>query len=306
MAVDNSTHTSDHIEWPTIVVALAIACGFLVIALTHTHLPAVVTIALLGVLGAWYGSLRHEVVHGHPTPWRWVNTMIVATPLGLTEPFWQYVDEHLRHHQSDDLTDPLADPESQYLNRSAWQGAGSVVRFARVINTTLAGRLVVGPWFATIASGRSLVRRWSGGRSRWAIVRFLVADVVVLAVVVGVGLPLWQYVAGVWYVGTSLTLVRSYAEHRAMAEGSRTAVVHSEGFWALLFLNNNLHVTHHRRPGLAWYRIPAVHASSDADEAAALGAGLYSGYAEIFRRYLFRPLNRVVDPLDRERIAAAT
>lgn len=300
-----STRRPTQVEWPTIGVLIAIGGGFAAVASTHARLPSVVTIALLGVLAAWYGSLRHEVVHGHPTPWGWVNTMIVAVPLGLAEPFWQYRDEHLRHHASEDLTDPTRDPESQYLTRSAWEGARPVVRVARTFNTTLAGRLIVGPWFATAASAASLARRWNVAERRWSIARFLIADAAVLVGVHLVGLPVWQYVLGAGYVGTSLTLVRSYAEHRAVADGSRTAVVRSRGFWALLFLNNNLHVTHHHRPGLAWYRIPAVHAASDANAQAALGAGLYRGYGEIFRRYLFHPVSRVVDPLERDRSVAA-
>lgn len=288
------------IEWPTIAVACAIGAGFLATVASHARVPAAVTIGLLGVLTAWYGSLRHEVVHGHPTPWARVNTIMVAPPLGLTEPFWHYRELHIRHHLSDDLTDPIRDPESQYLRRADWHDAAPLVRAARLANTTLAGRMIVGPWFGVIAVTRNLAAAWSAGRQRWAIVRFLLGDVLVLAVVWRSGLPLWEYVLGVAYLGTSLTLVRSYPEHRAVPEGSRTAVVAGRGFWALLFLNNNLHVTHHRRPDLAWYRLPAAHAGSDADDVAAGGAGLYRGYGEVFRHHLFRPLSSVVDPLDRE------
>ena len=290
------------IEWPTVAVALAVGTGVTVAVATHHRVPAVVTIAVLGVMVAWYGSLRHEVVHGHPTPWRAVNRALVAVPLGLTEPFWHYDDVHVRHHRSDDLTDPRADPESGYLCRSAWSAAHPVVRAVRIANTTLAGRLVVGPWLAVAATVRELAALWRADRHRGAIVRFVLADALVLAVVWRAGLPLWQYVLGAAYLGTSLTLVRSYAEHRAVAVGSRTAVVQGRGFWALLFLNNNLHITHHRRPELAWYRLPAAHEGSGADEEAAAGAGLYGGYAEIFRRHLFRPLCEAVDPLDRESV----
>ncbi len=295
-----SSRTASHVEWPTVGVAATIAAGTIVVLATHQRLGAPLTVVLLGVLGAWYGSLRHEVVHGHPTPWRWVNTVVAAVPLSLTEPFWHYREDHLRHHATDELTDPLSDPESSYLCRSAWAAANAVTRAARIANTTLAGRLIIGPWFAAASVVRDLRQSWVDGRRRWAIVRFVLADLGVLVVVSATGLPLWQWVLGVGYLGTSLTLVRSYAEHRAVPEGSRTAVVLGRGFWAVLFLNNNLHVTHHRNPGLAWYRIPAAHAASDADRLAADGAGLYRGYGEIFRRYLVRPLSDVVDPLDRE------
>lgn len=292
------------IEWPTILVALGIAAGFAAAIVTHAAVPAVVTVGLLGVSSAWYGSLRHEVVHGHPTPWRRFNAGLVAVPLGLTEPFWHYREMHVAHHRSEDLTDPGLDPESQYLCRSSWQTAHPVVRMVRIANATLAGRMVLGPWIAAVAVARDLADGWKAGR-RGHVARFLVADIAVLSVVASTGLPLWEYVLGAAYVGMSLTLVRSYAEHRAVPAGSRTAVVRSSGFWALLFLNNNLHVTHHRRPDVAWYRLPGEH-TAGADAEAAAGAGLYAGYGEIFRRFLFRPLCEVVDPLDREMTTVST
>jgi fatty acid desaturase len=212
----------------------------------------------------------------------------------------------VRHHATENLTDPGDDPESQYLSGSDWCDAGPVVRALRRCNMTLAGRLLLGPWIVAAAVVKSLGRQWALGRRRWSIVRFGVADLAVLAVVWSTGLPLWQYVLGAAYLGTSLTLVRSYAEHRAVAEGSRTAVVLGRGFWALLFLNNNLHVTHHRRPELAWYRLPAAHAASDADRVASDGAGLYRSYAEVFRRYLFHQVSSAVDPLDRGSSAIRT
>ena len=38
-------------------------------------------VVILGVLAAWYGSLQHEVIHGHPTPWGRVNVALAAAPL---------------------------------------------------------------------------------------------------------------------------------------------------------------------------------------------------------------------------------
>lgn len=301
----DGARAAERVEWPTVAVAAAIVGGLLATVVAHDRLPGAATVLVLGVLVAWYGSLRHEVVHGHPTPWRSLNTLLVALPLGLTEPFWHYRDVHVRHHDTDDLTDPILDPESHYLCRSAWRVAHPIVRRIRIANTTLAGRMVLGPWFVTVTVGRHLVRMWRDGERRWSIGRFVVADIALLVAVWSTGLPVWQYVLGAGYLAMSLTLVRSYAEHRAVADGSRTAVVMSRGFWALLFLNNNLHVTHHRHPGLAWYRIPAAHAASDADEVAGRGAGLYRGYGEVFRRYFVRPLCPVVDPLERERTAVA-
>ena len=62
------------------------------------------------------------------------------------------------------------------------------------------------------------------------------------------------------YPGTSLTLLRSFAEHPAATEpGHRVAIVERAGPFSLVFLNNNLHAAHHRAPGIAWYRLPDFH-----------------------------------------------
>ena len=39
-----------------------------------------------------------------------------------------------------------------------------------------------------------------------------------------------------------------------------------------------------------------MHARLDGDRVAAAGAGLYRGYGEIARRYLFRPFDELVAP----------
>jgi fatty acid desaturase len=67
---------------------------------------------------------------------------------------------------------------------------------------------------------------------------------------------------------------------------------------ALLYLNNNLHHTHHERPGVPWYRIPALHREMGSDEIAAGGAGLYTGgYLQIARQFLFKPFCQPDHPL---------
>ena len=91
--------------------------------------------------------------------------------------------------------------------------------------------------------------------------------------------------------------LRSFVEHRAVAGAQRSAIVYSNWFFGLLFLNNNLHNTHHELPGAAWFHLPALTRTLGADEAVAAGAGVYRGYATIFRRHLFRPFDQPVHPL---------
>ena len=67
---------------------------------------------------------------------------------------------------------------------------------------------------------------------------------------------------------------------------------------ALLYLNNNLHHTHHAVPQLAWYKLPALHREMGSDAEADRGAGLYSGgYLEVVRTYFFTPFCQPDHPL---------
>jgi fatty acid desaturase len=278
-----------------VAVAVAIAGGFAAVLAAHESMPTVVVLALLAVLGAWYNSLQHEVIHGHPTPWRSVNTAMAALPIGLVVPFAVYRDVHLAHHRADPLTSPDADPESFYVSVETWRRCGPVRRAALLAMRTLAGRLVLGPLVAAMRWWRSMALARSP-RIGVCAVTHLAGVAVVLGVVAAAGLPMWIYVVGVAWCGGALSLLRSFVEHRLPEAGTRSAVVQTGWFFSLLFLNNNLHHTHHARPGVPWFELPRAHARLDADRVAAAGAGLYAGYGEIARRYLFRPFDRVVVP----------
>jgi len=291
MAGDVELTARRSIEWPTLAVAAAIAGAFGSLLAAHEHLPVVAQLAALALAGAWYNSLQHEVVHGHPTPWRRFNTALALLPLGLVVPFGTYRATHLAHHRTAKLTDPVADPESFYVTEDAWQAAGRLRRLSLNVLSTLAGRLVFGPPVMA-------VQWWWRGRTTFATragavsaAGHAVAVAAVLTVVAASGMPLWVYAVGVAWGGGALTLLRSFAEHRLPDDGTRSAVVRSNWFFSLLFLNNNLHHTHHALSRLAWYRLPRAHDRLGSDEIAARGAGFYRGYGEITRRYLVRPLD---------------
>lgn len=283
------------IEWPTVGVAAAVAGGFAAVLAGHERVPTAIVVVALAVLGGWYNSLQHEVIHEHPTPWRRVNTALAIVPLGLVVRFPDYRDSHIAHHRSPDLTNPERDPESFYVSSATWERCGPARRTLLHVQRTLAGRLVLGPFLFAM-------RHWRDGfgpmRTPAGVARMIahVAGVVVVLLVVRLsGLPLWVYVVGVSWGGGALSLLRSFAEHRPVDQGTRSAVVRSGWFFSLLYLNNNLHHTHHARPWVPWFELPAAHAASGGDAIAAAGAGLYHGYGELLRRYLVRPLDGPVD-----------
>jgi fatty acid desaturase len=289
------------VEWPTVALAAGMYLAFGFLTWNYHVLPWWVVLPFGAYLVCLHGSLQHEVVHGHPTRWRWVNAAIVFPSLWLWLPHSRYRETHLAHHRDDNLTDPLDDPESSYVSAARWAEMGPLHRLVRQALMTLAGRLLLGPiyyiWLKLREVARAIHRRDRRYLAHWPL--HLVAVAVTLAWVIGVcRIPFWEYVLLFAYPGISLTLLRSYAEHRAAEEvGHRTAVVESGPFFSLLFLNNNLHVAHHAEPGIPWYRLPAVY-RRHRDRLLALNGGyLFHGYREIFSRFLLRRRGSPVHPL---------
>jgi fatty acid desaturase len=112
------------------------------------------------------------------------------------------------------------------------------------------------------------------------------------------GIPLVAYLLLFVYPGISLTLLRSFAEHRARSEVSeRMAIVESGPLMSLLYLNNNLHYLHHREPQVAWYHLPARWRAERDQVLAANGGYHFSGYAEVIRRHALTAREPIAWPL---------
>jgi len=105
------------LELPTLGVALAVHGGFLLLTLFFKDLPILLSAPLGSLLLAWYGSLQHETIHGHPTSSRRFNALLGGLPLSLWIPYAVYRETHLRHHRHGGryLTEVAHDPESFYL-----------------------------------------------------------------------------------------------------------------------------------------------------------------------------------------------
>ena len=284
-------------DWLTIVVVVFFWAAFTSLLLWRHHLPTAAVVAGLAVLGGLYMSLQHEVIHGHPTPWRWLNRLLVGAPLGMTQPFDRYRDTHLAHHEAD-LTNPLDDPESYYVTPQAWESARGAHRMVLRVNRTLAGRLTIGPVLALARTVSSDLRLMRSRRDVWrAWLLHLMAVGLLVVVLRALAMPLWIYMVGFVAGGASLTALRSFVEHRAADGEPRSAIVRSGWFFSFIFLNNNLHYTHHLLPGASWFRLPELSRSINAEAAVADGAGCYRGYREVARRFMFRPFGQPAYPL---------
>lgn len=284
--------------WPTILVAFSIYGGFLLVTWFHEELPAWLLLPFGAYLVAWHGSLQHEVVHGHPTPLGWLNRLLVFPNLALWLPFEHYRESHIRHHRDEWLTDPLEDPESWYLTAEGWAAKSRFTQCLLWINNTVAGRLLIGPLLVVGRFLFSELKALAAGTFKWrAWLLNLISAGLVLTWITACGLSLWAYLLFFVYPGTSLSLLRSFAEHRARsAVGERTLIVEASIPMALLYLNNNLHAVHHSFPGEPWFRLPAIWREERERLLAQNGGYRFSGYAEIVARYLLWPKEDLVHP----------
>lgn len=281
-------------DGPTWLAALAIYAAWFLLIWYHAAIPWWLIIPIGAYIIAWQFSLQHEAIHSFRGVPAWLRLAIVFPPLGLWFPFPLYRKSHSIHHRDNYLTVPGEDTESYYVRKAEWERAGPVARALLIVNQTLVGRLLIGPFLrlwklATREVGR--VRR--GDRSHvphWGVHAVAVAGL--FWFVSGVcSMPVWQYVLLVAYPGMSLGLLRAFTEHRAASEpGQRTAAVESNPVFGLLFLYNNLHVVHHLKPTMPWYEIPRYYRENRAKLLEGNNDFVFHGYGEIASKYLFRPV----------------
>ncbi|RFB88661.1 fatty acid desaturase [Rhizobium leguminosarum bv. trifolii] len=286
------------IEWQTIFLSGVIYGGFLSITWFWQSIPTVLMVMAGGWLVAWQGSLQHELIHGHPTRNQAINDAIGWLSLSLWLPYAIYREAHLVHHRDEHLTDPIEDPESSYFTQAAWERMGPVGKKIAEWNMTLLGRLTIGPLVMIISFlAQEASHIMNGSRERAQI--WLWHGLSIIAILFWVlficKMPLWLYLIGFVYLGAALTRLRSYAEHRyADHHDERTAIVENSPVFGLLFLYNNLHVLHHQRPAIPWYRIPQLY-RRDRKLLVEINGGLvYDSYFDVARRFLLKPHD---DPL---------
>lgn len=55
--------------WPTFVVIVCDYSLLFVLTFYWAAIPWPILLILAGIVAAWYSSLEHEILHGHPTKW---------------------------------------------------------------------------------------------------------------------------------------------------------------------------------------------------------------------------------------------
>jgi fatty acid desaturase len=291
------------VEWPTALLATGLYGGWLAVTAAYGTVPLWILAPIGALLLTAHASFQHEVLHGHPTRWRGVNTALGNVPLSLWLPYRRYKQTHLLHHIDDRLTDPLDDPESYYWTEERWEALGPLGRALVRAQTTLAGRVTIGPvWsigrFLYDEAGRVIAGK-PGARRVWAE-HLLLCLFVVAWITLVCGMPLWIYVAAMVLPGTGILLIRSFAEHKALPDvRERVAIVENARLLGPLFLYNNLHALHHERPQIPWYEYPAWYRENRDRLLAENGGLVYDSYLDVARRFLFRSHDAPRHPTDR-------
>lgn len=287
------------IEWPTVTLISACYAAWLFAGIVLYPRWPLLALLLLGPVLALQSSLMHEASHGHPTRKALWNELLVGLPIGLVYPFLRFKTLHLRHHADERLTDPFDDPESYY--KAFWQHEQMPAWLCRLleINNTMVGRFIVGPPLATIGfliSDLQLVRE--GDREvRRAWLHHAAGLVIVLPIVVyGFGIPLWAYVmVSVWF-GQSIISVRTFAEHQWSERPDGRTIIVERSPLAFFFLNNNLHLVHHKMPTVAWYRLPSAFREKREQWVEMSGGYVFPNYFALLKSFAFRGKEPVVHP----------
>lgn len=287
------------IEWPTL--GLIVACYGVWLAAGLLLWPAHALLALLALSLAvsMQSSLMHEATHGHPTRKAIVNEILVGLPIGLVYPFRRFKKLHLQHHADENLTDPFDDPESYY--RALWQHRSlpNWLQALLAVNNTMVGRFVLGPVLANIAFIATDLKLMAAGdkvvQKAWR--HHALGLAIVLPVVqFGFGLPLWLYVLVPVWLGQSFIAIRTFAEHQWSERPDGRTVIIERSPLSFLFLNNNLHLVHHKVPNAPWYKLPALYASRREEWQRMNNGYVFPNYFALLKAYAFTAKEPVVHP----------
>ena len=281
------------VEWPTLLLIAACYAGW---GGALFLMPLPFGIFFGGVMIALHASLQHEVIHGHPFKSQIWNDLLVWPPLMLTVPYVRFKATHLAHHHDEVITDPYDDPESNFLDASAWGRSPRLIRTLLSFNNTVLGRLTFGPLIGTIAFVMSEWRNRDIDVVRgWLL--FVPAVLFLLWVISLSPMPFWAYLTAA-YLGMSILKLRTFLEHQAHERASgRSVIVENGGVFGFLFLNNNLHVVHHMHPRVAWYDLPALYRSRKEHYLRRNGGYFYASYWHVIWKYLMRSKDPVAHPL---------
>lgn len=288
-------------EWPTWLLVIGIYGGWSLILWFRFNLTLLPTTLLLIGFCVWFMSLQHEIMHGHPTRYLWLNKMLAYAPLAVWYPYTLYRESHLRHHNDADLTLPGLDPETHYVDATVWQASGRFMRTLYRWRKTFWGRTLVGPLMAILDTWKVAFQQVSCGDFRY-VRMWLTHGGLLVGMLAGMqhffGISWWYYLLFIAYPAMSVAMVRSYFEHRAAPNCKHRIVINEAGLpMRILFLNNNYHLVHHDLPRLPWYLIARVYQDDRTDYLTRCGGFHLHGYGGLIRNHGFNPIDDPLHPI---------
>ncbi len=295
-----ATAAGHGVEWQTWLLILTIYGSWIGLVLGYRSLSAWFGWPALVLVTAWFMSLQHELLHGHPTRSKAFNRLLGLAPLSAWYPYDIYRDSHLAHHRDELLTIPGIDPECNYVEAMRYARMAGVRRAMYWATRTVAGRLLLGP-------ALTIPQVWSdiftGPRLRgMACVRTWAVHLTLLGALLWwvdrqAGISPLQYLLGVAYPALALAMLRSFYEHRPAAiPAHRIAINEAALPWRLLYLNNNYHAVHHDHPSMPWYRIPAAFRADRAGYLQRNDGFHLPGYGHVLWTFAFKPVDSPVHP----------
>ncbi len=287
-------------EWPTWLALVAVYGAWFGILHVHAELGMPLTTLLLAVTSAFFMSVQHELVHGHPTRWPWFNKLLGYAPFAVWFPYPLYVATHLRHHNDEKLTLPGVDPESNYVSPEEWAHIGAFKRWLYRARLSFWGRFALGPAMSIRSIVAEALAQWRAGDLRFTgmwIAHLGLTALMLWWVQRSSGMHPLHYLLGVAYPALSIAMVRSYFEHRATLDCKHRIAI-NEASWPmrLLYLNNNFHLVHHDMPKLAWYLLPKAYWPNRSAYLERCAGFRFSGYAPLAWRYGFKPIDAPEHP----------
>ncbi|HJQ55410.1 MAG TPA: fatty acid desaturase [Vineibacter sp.] len=264
------------------VLAVAVT-AHLVVPLVVLPYSGVAAAALLGVavlLMPLHGALLHEAVHGRLLAGERANRLIgrlLAVTGGVGFEIVRY--GHLAHHRYNrhalDRPDVLEGDRPLAARIGYYFGLLGGIYLVEVASTLLSllPRWVLIPRIGRLAASgeASVVAVIDGMQRAVGDVRLDRARIDCLCMLALYGVAFWLY-GTAWPLLLALIAARALivsvldnAPHYGTPLGTNAPVYNLRlpRWAALLILNQNLHGTHHRRPGIPWQALPGAFAAGD-------------------------------------------
>ena len=278
-------------EWPTWAAIFIVYMLWWIVLDNHEIIPFASVLLIL--ILTFYGSLQHELIHGHPTNNQKINNLLASPPLGLWCPYLIYKYSHLTHHNNANLTVPDSDPESYYVSEERWDGLSKWRQKLAIFNMTLFGRFILGPLWSFVFLRRQMLKSLKRSTLSDAFIWIsheLLSLTMLLFIWFFFEVNILIYI-GCAYIAQSLTLVRSFYEHRVANDPNHRSVIMKAYLpMRLLFLNNSYHLVHHENPRMSWHLLTKEYRDRLDYYHDLNGDFIESGYIKWFTTYLFKPV----------------